>query len=307
MNWQLVLGLGLVFGSLTAGWVMHRRGWLTAQQAARLVRWVSMGPSALALGLLFWKLNLRGAHLWVLPGLGLAVSASTLLPAWWYCRAARLSRAQTGSFLNCAFFSNVGYIGAFVAFALFGEAGFGLCTLYMLYFSPCFYTLGFGLAARFGHAETERGEGGTYRGELRWYPYAGMAVGLLLNLAGVPRPQPMEWLTHALIPFNTGLYLFAVGSQLSFESPRPWLRPCLMMSAIKFLYTPLVAWVLLMLLRVQGVSRTVVLIEAAAPVAVSPLILPMLFGLDRKLTNALWLVTTALSLPWLLFYLPLIR
>jgi len=50
-----------------------------------------------------------------------------------------------------------------------------------------------------------------------------------------------------------------------------------------------------------------VLLQAAMPVGVSPLMLPALFGVDRKLTNALWLTTTMLAIPWLLLYLPLIR
>ncbi|MBI4598257.1 MAG: AEC family transporter [Candidatus Omnitrophica bacterium] len=304
---QLTLSLGLVFGSLVAGWALHRRGWFTERQAARLVRWISMGPSALTLALLFWNLDLHRAQPWLLTALGLITALSTLLPAWWYARAARLPPAQTGSFLTCAMFSNVGYVGAFIAFALFGEVGYGLCQLFFLSFGPLFYTVGFGVALHHGHAETEHGQGAAYRGELRWYPYAGMAVGLVLNLLGIPRPLPMEWLNHGLIPFNTAVYLVAVGSQLRFHSPWPWLRPCLAMSAIKFLYTPAVAWLLVSLMDLHGMPRTVVLLEAATPVAVSPLVLPMLFGLDRKLTSALWLVTTALSLPFLAFYLPLIR
>ena len=80
-----------------------------------------------------------------------------------------------------------------------------------------------------------------------------------------------------LIPTDTALYLIAIGSQITFELPRPLLRPCLAMSGIKFLYTPLVAWALVSLVHIQGLPRFVVLLEAATPVAVSPLVLPLLF------------------------------
>ena len=304
---RLGFGLGLFFGSLMLGWWLHRRGRLSQQHAARLARWVSMWPSALALGLLFWQLDLRSVQPWLLPALGLAISIATLLPAWWYLRHDRLSSAQTGSFFACAFFSNVGYLGAVIAFAMYGEAGYGLCLLYYLLFSPCFYTFGFWLGMHYGGQKHETPQATTYRAELRWYPYAGMAAGILLNLVHIPRPIACEWLNHLLIPLNNGLYLLAIGSQLTFESPRPYVRPCVAMAAIKFLYTPLLAWALVSAIHLSGLPRFVVLLEAAMPVAVSPFILPLLFGVDRKLTNAVWLVTTALSLPWLLLYLPLIR
>jgi len=48
-------------------------------------------------------------------------------------------------------------------------------------------------------------------------------------------------------------------------------------------------------------------LQASPPVAVSPLVLPLLFGLDRRLSNALWLFTTAAALPWLLLIIPLLQ
>ncbi len=57
----------------------------------------------------------------------------------------------------------------------------------------------------------------------------------------------------------------------------------------------------------QGLPRLVVLLEASTPVAVSPLVLPLLFGLDRRLANALWLVTTLIAIPWLLLVILLLQ
>jgi predicted permease len=179
--------------------------------------------------------------------------------------------------------------------------------LYLVFFTPCFYTLGFWISARYGRTAEASGFGGAFTNELRLYPFVGMLAGVALSLARVERPAPLEWFNHVLIPLDTSLYLIAIGSQLTFTSPRPWARPCLAMSAIKFLYTPCVAWLLITLFRLQGLPRVVVLLEAAMPVAVSPLVLPLLFGLDRKLANALWLFTTALALPVLMLLLPALQ
>ena len=301
------LGLSLFLGSLGLGWWLHRRGLLNEARASRLVRFIVIGLSPVALCLSFWRLDLRRFEPWLLPFLGTLISSATLLPALLYCRRAKLTAPQTGSFLTCAFFSNLGYLGAFTAFALFGEVAYGLCTLYMIYFTPCFYTLGFSIGSRYGHPATSTRLGTAFNGELRLYPFIGMVVGSVLSLARVPRPVPLEWLNQTCIPLGTALYLLTIGSQLTLTSPRAWLRPCLVMSGIKFLYTPLVAWGLLSLFRIQGLPRFIVLLQASTPVAVSPLILPLLFGLDRKLANALWLLTTLIAVPWLLLVIPVLQ
>jgi len=261
------LGLGLFLGSMALGWWLGRLGVLTEPKAARLVRVIVKGLSPLVLCFVFWQLPLRRPEPWLLPLVGLLVSSSTLIPAFLYARRA-LSRPQIGSFLTCAFFSNLGYLGAFTAFALYGEVAYGLCMLYLVFFTPCFYTVGFSIASRYGQPRASSGLGSAYNDELRLYPFLGMLAGLALNLSKVPRPLVFEWLNHVLIPVDTALYLTAIGSQITVTSPRPWLRPCLVMSGIKFLYTPLVAWALVSLLRIDGLARTVILLEAATPVAV---------------------------------------
>ena len=304
---RIGLGVGLFIGSIALGWWLHRRGRLNAARATRLVWLVMTGPSPVVLCLLFWQMNLRSAELWLLPFLGLLISSSTLLPAILYARYARLSRPQKGSFLNCAFFSNLGYFGAFTAYAVFGETAYGLCILYLVFFIPSFYSLGFWIAARYGGTVKPSGTRTMSNDRLQFYPFAGMLAGVLLNLAGIPRPAPLELVNQVLIPAYTVLYLVAIGSQLTLVWPRQWLRACLVMSGIKFVYTPLIAWGLVHLFHLDGLPRIVVLLEAATPMAVSPLVLPLLFGVDRQLANALWLFTTILAVPWFLIYLPLIR
>lgn len=303
---RLAWGLGLFFGSLAAGWWLHRRGILTEVRAATLTRFVVIGCSPIVLALSFWHMDLRRLEPWLLPGLGLVISCSTLIPAALYARRARLSNPQTGTFLTCALFSNVGFLGAFTAFALFGEAGYGLSMLYLVFFTPCFYTLGFAIAARHGRARTTQGLGAAFNDALRVYPFIGMVAGAGLSLLRVPRPAVLDGLNQLLIPVNTALYLIAIGSQITLSSPRPWLASCWAMSGIKFLYTPLIAWGLVQLLHIEGLPRYVIVLEASTPVAVSPLVLPLLFGLDRDLSSALWLFTTLLCLPVWLLLLPLL-
>ena len=303
---RLGLGLGLFLGSMLLGWRLHRLGRLDERRSAAIVRWIVITLSPVTLCLSFWSMNFTRREPWLLPLVGFLTSSSTLVPAFLYARWARMDRSQAGSFLNGAFFSNLGYMGAFSVFALFGEQGYALAILYLVYFSPAYYTVGFTIAGRYGQGRSPASSGGAESGELRWYPFVGMLVGAALSLARVPRPPACEWINTALIPVGTALYLITIGSQLTFESPRPWLRPCLAMSAIKFLFTPAVALVLCGLFGITGITRLIVLIEAGTPVGVSALALPLLFGLDRRFANALWLFTTALAIPLFAVVLPLL-
>lgn len=303
---RLALGSGLFVGSLAIGWWLGARGWLTEAKAQPLIRYAVKWLSPVVLCLSFWGFRITGPELLLLPVAGGVVALSTLLPAFGYARWARLPPAQTGSFLTCAMFSNLGYFGVLIAFAFFGELGYSVAVLYIIHFSPCFYLVGFTLAKRFG-----RRDGGVannpFADELRFRPFVGMALGVLLNLARVPRPAACALINQALIPLGTVAYLIAIGSQMSFEPLGRWWRPCLAMSAIKFLYTPLIGWGVVRLFRMEGVPRFVVLLQASMPVAVSPVLLAALFGMDRKCASALWLFTTLVAIPWMWVYLPLIR
>ncbi len=305
---RLEFGLGLFIGSLSLGWWLGRRGVLTETRANRLIHTVTVRLSPVVVGLSFWRLEFSGWAPWLVPLAGVALALSTLLPAWWYARLARLNDPQTGSFLTCAVFSNVGFLGALVAFAVAGEAGYGMSTLFLLLFSPCFYAVGFALARRFGRVSHERSSGAWYTDELRLYPLAGLAVGVALSLAHVPRPAVCEWLNQALIPVVTALMLISLGSHIRVVPlSRQEQQAAAVMCAIKFWYTPLVGWGLVRLLGLTGLSRFTVELQSAMPVAVSPLMLPMMFGLNRRMTNALWVVTNTAALAWLWIYLPLIR
>ena len=304
---RLEFSLGLFAGSLLLGWWLDRRQRISHAQAAAVIRFTTKRLSPITLCLSFWRLPLTDIRLLLLPLIGLLVACSTLLPAWGYGRWARLTPPQEGSFLTCAFFSNLGYLGAFIAFAMAGERAYGLTMAHLLYFSPCFYLLGFTIAKRLGQPTTALSTQAGLAGGLRLSPFLGLLIGLVLSVARVPRPAICETVNVLLIPLSTALYLVAIGSDMSLRLPGRWLGACLVMSGIKFLYSPLIAWGCVELFRLRELPRFVVLLQAAMPVAISPLMLPALFGIDRRLTNSLWVLTTLLAIPWLLVYLPLIR
>ncbi|HBH96456.1 MAG TPA: hypothetical protein DDX89_01510 [Candidatus Omnitrophica bacterium] len=304
---RLGVSWGLFIGSMVLGWWLGQRGMLTEARANRLLRFAVKWLSPVVLCLSFWRLEVGGRGVAWVPIIGAVACLAALGPSWLYARRTGLSRPQTGSFLTCAMFSNVGYIGAFVAFAFFGESGYGLGVWYLVYFSPCFYLIGMTIAERFGSQTPDAAATSPFSEELRLFPFAGMIVGSLLNLTHCPRPEVFGWINHVLIPIDTAIHLTAIGSQIHVGPFTGFWKPALAMSAVKFFYTPLVSWGLACVTRLDGLPRFVVLLQGAMPVAVSPLMLAVVFRLDRRFSSALWLVTNLLAIPWLFLYIPLIR
>src|SRR3989338_4177970 len=105
---RLTLGFLLLFGSLALGKCLGLRGILTDALGERWVRWIVKFSSPVVLCLSAWQMDFRDITPWLLPLLGVAVSAATLPPAFFLARVFRLKRAQSGSFITAAFFSNIG-------------------------------------------------------------------------------------------------------------------------------------------------------------------------------------------------------
>ncbi len=302
--WRLFFGFGVLLSSLALGKWLRFRGLLSEKGSAGIVRVAARCLSPVVLCLSMWRMNLREVTPWLLPLIGFTMALSTLPPAWAMGRWLGLSRPQIGTFLTAAFFSNIGYLGGLLVFALFGETGYAFSQLYLVFFTPAFYTLGFWLAARYGSLEGKSARDAAADAQLRWYPFVGLIAGAGLSLAGIPRWAGFHMLNQVLIPLESALYLIVIGSQLKMVSPARFLKACLAQSAIKFVYTPIVGWLLLSVLGIHGLPRQVVLLLSATPVAVSPLLLPLLFGVDQRLMSALWWFTTALSVIWLAMWIP---
>jgi len=305
--WRAFFSISFFVACLLTGWALRRRGWMTQARAEALIHWLIQYPAPLVLGTVLWGVRLDSWRMLALPLMGAGISASMLLPAYLYSRVKGLNRPQTGSMLVSAFFSNLGYLGAFTAFALYGEEAYGLGMLYLLFFSPCFYTLGFWIGGHYGRLTSRSPKQPALAEDYKFYPLVGMLIGLALNLSGVPRPEVLGDVNQVLIPAHTALYLVAIGSQLTFRPASHWVSAGWVMSAIKFIYAPAVAWCMVQFIGLEGLPRFVVLLQASTPVGVSAMIFPMLFRLDRELANALWLITTLLAVPWLLAVIPILQ
>ena len=229
-------------------------------------------------------------------------SACGLALARWRYPEAR----QRASFAVSAALSNVGHtLGGFLCFLLLGEHAFSQSVVYTLYFLFFTYLICFPVA----HACSAARAGSRWQTirqavcDLRSMPMLGIAAGTVLLLSGIPRPQALGQLQAFLLPASTASTMFGLG--LTFQArrlPQYW-PDAMLMSALKFLVTPVLAWLGIQLFGLEGETASVVMILSTMPTAIYACIIATIYDLEIDMTNAFFIFTT---LAFLVFVLPVL-
>lgn len=224
------------------------------------------------------------------------------------------SALQKGVLFCCGSFTNLGSVGALVAFVFLGETGFGLVALYKMFEEIIYYTIGFPIARYFSGAESDESFGQRMV-EVSKDPFVRAAAGaficgLTLNLSGIPRPAFFETLNGFLVPAGTFILILSIGLGMRFSSVGDYLVEGILVSLIKFVAIPIVAVSAAYALGFgdinDGLPLKVVLIVSSMPVAFNALVAASIYDLDLDLANSCWLISTGalvVVLPWLSFLL----
>jgi len=200
-------------------------------------------------------------------------------------------------------FSNCGNYGLPVLLFAFGEAGFALGLIYVVASLVMQATLGVGVAA------WRRGMSVSYfLRRLARVPWGyAFLLGLLLRAAGIGLPTGLfgavDLLAEAAIP----LQLVLLGVQLSRIRLGTIARESVVMTGLKLIVPPLLAWGLAEALGATGMLRAVLILEASMPSAVNSMILATHYDRRPGLASAVVFLTTALSLGSLTALLMILR
>jgi hypothetical protein len=136
-------------------------------------------------------------------------------------------------------------------------------------------------------------------------------IGGLLNFSGVDRPEFYATIIAGFVPLMTIMLLTSIGLALRFRRVREYLRECVSLSIIKFIFIPIMATSLAYMMGYieidNGLPLKVVVILSCMPVAFTALIPASLYDLDLDLANSCWFFTTALLVIVLPILLVLIK
>ena len=242
--------------------------------------------------------DLRVAAMPVLGAVALLLGGAAALIL---AKMMNLTRRQTGSFFVCGSFTNLGAIGGLVVFVFLGEAGYALVPLYKLLEEMVYYTIGFPVARHFsaesgGRVSFVRRIVGVLIDPFFLVALISIGLGIILNLAGVKRPEFYRTVNAVFIPFGTLVLLTSIGLSLRLSSIREYLRESLAVAGIKFILVPCTVTAMALGLGYcqinHGLPLKVVLLLGSMPVAFNSLVAPSIYDLNIDLANACWLLST---------------
>lgn len=221
--------------------------------------------------------------------------------AWWVARLSRFDRQLGSSFVLSSLLINAGNYGIPLNRFAFGEAGEERAIIFFVVTVLVSNTAGVFLASR-GKMSTRRALLNVAKVPL---PYAA-AVGLALNMADVEMPVPVARAVSTLGNASIPAMLTVLGIQLSRASINGHFKPILMASSMRLIVSPLIAFGLVALLGLSGLTRQVAIVQASMPTAVISGVLATEFGGDVEFVTAVILVSTVASMVTLSIILSLL-
>jgi len=271
-----------------------------------------------------WSVEITGPYTAGLPLIQVGLQFLSLAPALLLARLLGADRGEKGAVISCSMFSNTGpTLGMVICYALFGDRGLYLAGWFVVLFSPVYYLVAFPLLGMFSPSRPSerRSPGRSPMGRsLGWLgealadllgspvsavPMAFTVLGIGLNLAGAPRPPLLNHVVNRYLTYLSAAgFSFAIGMGFDFRRSLGYTRHALLVSVVKFGFTPLAAAALLAVLGffriTDALPARVVLVQSVMPTAILAVVAVKLFGLNEDLANAVWMLSTLLAVPVIL-------
>lgn len=206
-------------------------------------------------------------------------------------RVSRLEPVTLSALLLTTMFTNSGNYGLSVNLFAFGEAGLERAALFFVGSSLLSNTLGVFVAAR-GRSDTRKALLGVLKLPVA---YAAL-VALLVNITDLVVPEP---LTKAFTIASNGAVpalLLILGMQLSRTSLENDTALIVGASLVRLIMGAVLAWVLAMVMNLQGVTRQVCIVEASMPSAITPLLFAVEYNARPRLVTGVIFLSTLASI-----------
>ena len=203
-------------------------------------------------------------------------------------------RRQESAFMLSLIFINAGNYGLPLSRLAFGTPGLERAVICLIAAALMGYTIGVFFASR----GTMSSRAALFNIVKNPMPYAAV-LGLLINATNLDLPGPIVNSVDLTAQAADSLMLAVLGIQLS----RTWnsgirgtLKFSVLVTVLRLLIAPLIAFPLTTLLGMSGLTRDVAIIQASMPSAVLAGILATEFGADAESITAAILVSTLVSI-----------
>jgi predicted permease len=221
-------------------------------------------------------------------------------------RGAGLQRAQLGTFLQCSFHGNLGYIGLAVAYYFLGNEGFTRASILAGFLMLLQNFLAVTFLSRFNSSPDGHSSPLLLLRRILLNPIIISATaGMIFSLSGLVMPVMLDRSLGILSGMALPLALLLIGSSLSFTQMRRYLRPVFFVGLSKLVLLPAVGLAFFHLLALQKNDSLPALILLASPTATVAYVMAREMAGDQDLATAAISVTTLVSALTFIFWLSL--
>lgn len=267
-------------------------------------RFALQGAIPISLLLAIWQLQHLSVELFLLTIIGSSVILIGGPTAALLAKILNLSRSQTGAYIPIGFFMNIGAIGSFCVYLFFGENGLALVPLYKLFEEVIYYAIAFPIAKHFGH-QSKSIRQPFWQDPFLLTTLSAVSIGFILNLSGILRPHWMSSISAFFVPLGTCLLMMSAGLVFRLTDINGLIKPAISLAVSRTIISPLLVIVLASALGLWsvygGIAVKVAFLLAFMPTAFLSLVPPVIYGVDQKIANSCWLVSSL----WFLITLPL--
>jgi len=289
-----------VFGLALLGYVAARLGWFSDEAAGGLARFVFDFAVPLMLVRVFTHARLPEALPWpllvsfygpaaTLYGLGMLVSGRVF--------GRNLMERTMGGF-SCSFGNSV-LLGLPLALLTFGEDGMVPYFILLSVHGLGYFTLTTTLLeyARRQDRPLSRLPLGIVRGLATNPIVLGLAAGVLLNLAGLTLPRPLDRTLEYMQRAVTPCALFSLGASLTRCRIAGGLPEPVFLATVKCVLMPALVWLTAVpLLELPAPWSQAAILLAAQPTGVNVYLFAVRYGAARELATTTVFLSTAFSL-----------
>lgn len=233
----------------------------------------------------------------ILVVLSFAIYAVVTLFSYAYTKVCKIKGQKRDIFQYVVIFSNVGYMGYPVMNAIAGEKGMFYAAIYNLSFNLLTWTLGVHIVSRHKNSDEKKSLKERLSHVLNPSLVA-VIIGFILFLFSIKLPTVLNDTFISIGSSTTPLSMMFIGfilSEIHFkELFNDW--SVLVVSFIRLLFTPIVAYFILKGLGFKDLVLMVPVILLAMPAAANTAIIASRYENDYKLASKLIFVTTLLSI-----------
>jgi len=299
---RLISMLVVLAGGLFLGYLASNNFGMSENYAKKIMTGVILIFDWPVVLFVIWTLKLEFELIW-LPIAGVILLFLITVLSVPISKMLKFDKKSKITFMLAACLSNLGYTGgAFVCYALFGTTALAMANLYIVLWMPAAYFVFFPLLKfiELRQYDPQIRFQMSHIFDLRYIALPAILAALVLNISGIKQPEFIEDLhiVDFFIYTASALSFFAIGMRVKFSRFKNYINLYFLLAAVKFILTPLVAFLIVYVFWLMGHSlegpiRNVIVVMAVTPSAIMMVTMSNVFDLDSKMASALWVVNTA--------------